>query len=140
MSAVADDLSPMTRREAVRVVLFGRARLVGVGRGVRCAIIDVSAGGALLTVTARLPRAPLQLEFELAGEPVELPVEVQRASAGEHVAVAFIDPPADWLHRLIAAEQRVALAAGRVNVRERRSVRPGTRGEVLPGPASGSSD
>jgi hypothetical protein len=130
----------MTRREAVRVVLFGRARLVGMGGGVRCAIIDVSAGGALLTIAARVPRPPLQLEFELGGEPVELPVEIQRAAAGEHVAVAFIDPPADWLHRLIAAEQRVALAAGRVNVRERRSLQGGTRGEVLPGPARSSTD
>jgi hypothetical protein len=115
----------MTRREAVRVILFERARLVGIGGGVRCAVTDLSAVGALLTVAARLPRSPLRLEFELGGESLVLAVEIQRASAGEHVAVAFIDPPADQLHRLIAVEQRLAIAAGRVNVRDRRSARPG---------------
>jgi hypothetical protein len=132
----------MTRREAVRVVLFERARLVGFGGGVRCAVTDLSAVGALLTVAARLPQPPLRLEFELGGESFALAVRTQRASAGEHVAVAFIDPPTDRLHRLIAVEQRLAIAAGRLNVRDRRSARPGagTRREAFPRPSDGSSD
>jgi hypothetical protein len=116
----------MTRRDAVRILLFERARLSGLGGAVRCAIVDLSAIGALLTVTARAPLPPLRLEFELGGEMLSLAVEVQRAVPGEHVAIAFIDPPTDQLHRLIAAEQRTALAAGRPNVRERRSRRRAT--------------
>lgn len=91
----------------------------------RCAVVDLSAVGARLSLTASPPRPPLWLEFELGGEPLTLGVEVQRASPGEHVAVAFVDPPLDQLHRLIAIEQRLALSAGRVNVRERRSRRRG---------------
>jgi PilZ domain len=117
----------MTRRQAVRVVLFGRARLVGMGGAVPCAVTDLSAVGALLTVGARLPGPPLRLEFELGGESFALAVEVQRTSAREHVAVVFVDPPTDRLHQLIAVEQRLAIAAGRINVRERRSRRPGAR-------------
>jgi hypothetical protein len=133
--AVVDDLLAMTRREAVRVILFERARLVGIGAGVRCAVTDLSAVGALLTITAGLPRAPLRLEFDLGGVSFALAVEIQRASAGEHVAVAFIDPPSDQLHRLIAVEQRLALAAGRINVRERRSSlrQAGSGGETQSG-------
>jgi hypothetical protein len=113
----------MTRRDAVRILLFERARLVGLGGAVRCAIVDLSAIGALVTVTGSVPRAPLRLEFELGGEPMSVAVDVQRAAPGEHVAVTFIDPPVDQLHRLIADEQRLALAAGRPNVRERRARR-----------------
>lgn len=116
----------MTRREAVRILLFERARLVGGPRAVRCAIIDLSAVGALLTVTASLPQTPLRLEFELGGEAIRLEVEVQRASEGKQVAVSFIDPPVDRLHRLIAVEQRLALAKGRINVHERRTQRRGS--------------
>jgi hypothetical protein len=116
----------MTRRDAVRILLFERARLAGLGGAVRCAIVDLSAIGALLTMTGRLPRPPLRLQFELGGEALELAVDVQRAVPGEHVAVVFVDPPVDQLHRLIAAEQRLALSAGRLNVRERRSRRRGT--------------
>jgi hypothetical protein len=115
----------MTRREAVRILLFERARLVGGPRAVRCAIIDLSAVGALLTVTAHLPQAPLRLEFELGGERLKLNVEVQRASEGKQVAVSFIDPPVDRLHRLIAVEQRLALSVGRKNVHDRRTQRRG---------------
>jgi hypothetical protein len=124
----------MTRREAVRILLFERAQLVGGGRGVRCAVIDLSAVGALITVTAALPRPPLRLQFEIGGEALTLKVEIQRAAEGKQVAVSFIDPPVDRLHRLIAVEQRLALAAGRKNVHERRSPRRGhgARGEVLP--------
>jgi hypothetical protein len=120
----------MTRREAVRVLLFERAVLLGGGRGVRCAVVDLSATGALLTLTAALPPSPLRLRFDLGGEPLTLAVEVRRASAGTRVAVAFLEPPVNQLHRLIAIEQRHALAAGRVNVRERRSRR---RGDEPPG-------
>lgn len=113
----------MTRRQAVRILLFERARLVGGPRAVRCAIIDLSAAGALLTVTARLPQAPLRLEFELGVEALKLDVVVERASEGKQVAVSFVDPPVDRLHRLIAVEQRLALAKGRINVHERRTPR-----------------
>jgi PilZ domain-containing protein len=115
----------MTRRKAVRILLFERARLVGGPRGVRCAIIDLSAVGALLTLTAAVPPAPLRLEFELGGERLKLEVEVKRAAEGKQVAVAFIDPPVDRLHRLIAVEQRQSLAKGRINVYERRTQRRG---------------
>ena len=109
------------------MILFERARLAGRGGAVRCAVTDLSAAGALLTVTARLPPAPLTLEFELGGEAFSLPIEIQRAAPARQVAVAFIDPPAERLHRLIATEQRLALKAGRSNVRERRVERPGLR-------------
>ncbi|HLI61280.1 MAG TPA: PilZ domain-containing protein [Solirubrobacteraceae bacterium] len=115
----------MTRRDAVRVLLFERGVLRGGGRGVRCAVVDLSATGARLTLTARLPPRPLRLEFDLGGAALALEVEVRRAVPGAQVAVAFVDPPVEQLHRLIAIEQRLALAAGRVNVRERRSRRRG---------------
>jgi hypothetical protein len=116
---------PMTRRQAVRILLFERARLVGGPRSVRCAIIDLSAVGALLTLAASVPQPPLRLEFELGGEGLKLEVEVKRAAEGRQVAVAFIDPPVDRLHRLIAVEQRQSLAKGRINVYERRNRRRG---------------
>lgn len=115
----------MTRRKAVRILLFERARLVGGPRAVRCAIIDLSAVGALLTLASSVPQAPLRLEFELGGERLKLEVEVKRAAEGRQVAVAFVDPPVDRLHRLIAVEQRQALAKGRINVYERRTHRRG---------------
>ena len=130
----------MTRRAAVRVLLFERARLIGSDGRVRCAIIELSAVGAQLTLTARLPRPPLRLEFEVGDEVLTLAVEVQRGRAGVPVAVAFQDPPAEQLHHLIATEQRLALAAGRLNVRERRSGRRGARGEILPRPKRRSPD
>jgi PilZ domain len=124
----------MTRRKAVRILLFERARLVGGPRAVRCAIIDLSAVGALLTLTATVPQAPLRLEFELGGEGLKLEVEVKRVAEGKQVAVAFVDPPVDRLHRLIAVEQRQSLAKGRINVYERRTQRRGSgpRGGVPP--------
>jgi hypothetical protein len=115
----------MTRRHAVRVVLFERARLVGAQGGVRCAVIDLSATGALLTIAARLPRPPLRLEFEIGEEAFAPAVEVLRVSPNQQVAVTFVDPPSDRLHHAIATEQRLALAKGRVNVRERRALRRG---------------
>ncbi len=124
----------MTRRQAVRILLFTRARLVGGPRAVRCAVIDLSAVGALLTVSAHLPQVPLRLEFELGGEGLSLDVVVERAPAGKQVAVSFVDPPVDRLHRLIAVEQRLALAKGRINVHERRTQRRGSgrQGGVSP--------
>ncbi len=131
----------MTRRDSVRVVLFARARLIGVDRSLRCAVVDLSATGAMLNVGARLPAAPLSLEFELGGERLEFPVEIQRVPAGGGVAVAFPHPHSERLYRLIAAEQRRALAQGRVNISERR-VPPSFRtvpGEAtLPPESSGS--
>jgi len=115
----------MTRRQAVRILLFQRARLVGGPRAVLCAIVDLSAVGALLSLNAHVPQAPLRLDFELGGEALRLNVVVERASEGKQVAVSFVDPPIDRLHRLIAVEQRLALAKGRINVHERRTQRRG---------------
>jgi hypothetical protein len=111
----------MTRREAVRILMFERAALEGADGGIRCAVTDLSATGARLSVTRRLPRPPLRLRFELDGEAYRLDVVLARGSSGGDVAVVFLDAPADRLHRGLAAEQRRALAAGRVNVRERRA-------------------
>jgi hypothetical protein len=110
----------MTRRESVRVVLFARGTLRGADRAVRCAIVNLSAGGARLTMTARLPKAPLQLELELDGVRLAFDVEVQRVDPDGGVAVSFPRPHSERLHRLLAAEQRRALAQGRVNISERR--------------------
>src|ERR1700744_2495799 len=115
----------MTRRKAVRILLFERARLVGGPRAVRCAVIDLSAVGALPTLAAAVPQEPLRLEFELGGEGLKLEVEVKRVAEGKQVAVAFAEPPVERLHRLIAVEQRQALAKGRINVYERRTPRRG---------------
>jgi len=114
----------MTRRESVRVSLFVRGRLVGADRSLSCALVDLSAGGAMLTFAGRLPAPPLRLEFELGGEKLAFPVEAQRMSVGGGVAVGFPRPRSERLHHLIAAEQRRALAQGRVNVKERRVRRP----------------
>jgi hypothetical protein len=110
----------MTRREAVRVKLFARGRLTGADRSVRCAVVNLSAAGAMLTMTARMPAPPLQLAVQIAGKELELPVEVLRTSPGGGVAVAFPHPHSESLHHLIAVEQRHALAQGRVNISERR--------------------
>lgn len=110
----------MTRRESVRVFAFGRARLLGVDRSVRCAVVDVSAAGAMLTLFGRVPAPPLRLEFELGGETLVLPVEIQRVVSDEGVAVAFAHPHSEPLHHLIAVEQQRALAQRRVNISERR--------------------
>jgi hypothetical protein len=109
----------MTRRESVRVFAFARARVIGVDRSVRCAVVDLSAAGARLTITGRLPVAPLSLEFELGEEEMVLPIEVRRVSP-DGVAVAFAHPHSERLHQLIAVEQRRALAQHRVNISERR--------------------
>jgi PilZ domain len=132
----------MTRRDAVRIVLFERASLAGRSGGVRCAVVDLSALGALVTITARVPSPPLRLEFDIGGEALSLPVEIRRVAEGNHVAVAFVDPPVDLLHRLIAVEQRRALAAGRLNVRGNgaRPPRGAARGEVLPPEAGAAPD
>jgi hypothetical protein len=110
----------MTRRESVRVVLFARARLSGTDRSVRCAIVDLSAAGAKLSLSARLPVTPLRLEFELCGEQLEFEVDVRRVAADGNVVVVFPRPRSERLYRVIAAEQRRALAQGRVNISERR--------------------
>jgi PilZ domain len=110
----------MTRRESVRVLVFARARLIGADRSLRCAVVDLSASGAMLTVTARVPAPPLRLELELGGEKLVLPIETQRASPDGGVAVAFAQPHSEQLHHLIAVEQRRALAQHRVNISERR--------------------
>jgi hypothetical protein len=110
----------MTRRESVRIVLFARGLLHGDGSSVRCAVVDLSAGGALLAVTGKLPEPPLRLEFELGGETHEFPVEILRYPPGSRVAVTFPRPPAEKMFRLIAAEQRHALAQGRINISDRR--------------------
>jgi hypothetical protein len=110
----------MTRRESVRVLVFSRARLMGIDRSLRCAVVNVSAAGAMLTIAQGVPTPPLRLEFELGGETLVLPIESQRASPGGGIAVAFARPHSERLHHLIAAEQRRALAQHRVNISERR--------------------
>jgi hypothetical protein len=119
-SALRADEGVMTRRESVRVLVFARARLIGADRSLRCAVVDLSASGAMLTVTARVPAPPLRLELELGGEKLVLPIETQRASPDGGVAVAFAQPHSEQLHHLIAVEQRRALAQHRVNISERR--------------------
>lgn len=120
----------MTRRESVRVILFARATLTGVDRSLRCAIVNLSATGAMLTVTAPLPEPPLRLEFELGEAKLELPVEIRRLPPGGGVAVSFTPPHSERLYHLIAVEQRRALAQGRLNICDRRSPRSGRN---LPG-------
>jgi hypothetical protein len=120
----------MTRREAVRVVLFSRGRLIGRDRSLRCAVVNLSAAGAMLTLTARPPAPPLRLRLELDGETLELPVEIQRVAPGQGVAVTFARPHSEDLHHLIAVAQRRALAEGRANTSERRLPRSAGAGEV----------
>lgn len=110
----------MTRREAVRVKLFARGTLIGADRSVRCAVVNLSAAGALLSMTARMPAPPLRLAVQLGGGELEFPVEVLRVSDSGGVAVAFPPPHSEALHHLLAVEQRHALAHGRVNISERR--------------------
>jgi len=122
----------MTRRDAVRVNLFAGATLTGADGSLRCAVTNLSAAGAMLTVTGRLPRPPLRLAMEVGGETLELAVEVQRVPPGGEVAVVFHGPGSERLHGLIAAEQRQALARGQLNVSERRARSSrGLRGEVI---------
>jgi hypothetical protein len=115
-----DDEAVMTRRESVRVVLFARGALIGTGRAVRCAIVNLSASGAMLSFTGEPPAAPLRLEFELGEMQLAFPVEIRRVDHNGGVAVAFPEPHSERLHHLIADEQRRALAQGRVNISERR--------------------
>jgi hypothetical protein len=110
----------MTRREAVRVTLFSRGVLIGSDRAVPCAIVDISAAGAKLTIAQELPAPPLQLRFELGDGSLEFPVDVRRSMPGGAFAVEFPRPHSEQMHRLIAAAQRHALAQGQVNVRDRR--------------------
>jgi PilZ domain len=120
LGGVRDDDGVMSRREAVRVVLFARGALLGQGRAVRCAIVNLSAAGAMLTLMGEPPAAPLRLQFELGGDQFELPVVVCRAAGDGSLAVTFPQPHSERLHHLIAAEQRRALAQGRANISERR--------------------
>jgi PilZ domain len=117
-----------TRRETVRIILFARGRLLGADCSRLCAVVDLSAAGARLTAMASVPAPPLRLRFELGGEELEYPVEIARLSEDGAIAVAFRRPYSERLYRLIAAEQRRALAQGRVNISERRA--PGSRGHA----------
>jgi hypothetical protein len=110
----------MTRRESVRVILFARGTLIGGGRAVRCAIVNHSASGAMISFSGEPPAPPLRLHFELVEEKLEFPVEVRRVEREGALAVEFRAPDSDRLHHLIAVEQRRALAQGRVNISERR--------------------
>ncbi len=124
----------MSRREAVRISLGVDGQLQGASGAVRCIVVDMSVGGALLAVTERLPEPPLTLRFEAAGEELEVEVIVHRVPEIGNVAVTFEGIGVDRMHRLITAEQRLALAEGRRNIVERRvrRVAPGSlRGEVL---------
>lgn len=123
----------MSRREAVRIILFQRAALTGAGeRRLRCAVINLSAVGAMLSVSEEIPPPPLRLSFTLGEENFDLPVEVRRASKGS-ASVMFVGPRNERLYRVVAAEQRQALALGRVNISDRRLpggvLKPVPRGE-----------
>jgi hypothetical protein len=117
----------MSRRESVRVVLFTRGALLGPGRAVRCAIVNLSASGAMLSFVGDPPAEPLRLEFELGDDRLEFPVQVRRVESDGALAVEFPQPHSERLHHLIAAEQRRALAQGRANISERR-LPPGFQG------------
>jgi hypothetical protein len=121
-----------TRREAVRVKVFARASLIGGDRSVRCAVVNLSAAGAMLSLTASLPERPLRLAIEFGGEQLEFPVEIVRSDPGGGIAVAFPPPPSEALFRLIAVEQRYALVQGRVNISERRLPPSARRGPGEP--------
>jgi PilZ domain len=115
-----DDFPTMTRREAVRVKLFARGRLAGIDRTIRCAVIDLSAGGALLTFSAPMPAPPLRLALELGGEQFDFAVLSSRPEGNGRLAVSFRRPYSERLYRLIAVEQRRALSHGRSNISDRR--------------------
>ncbi len=139
---LTDDLAVMTRREAVRVNVFARASLIGGDRSVRCAVVNLSAAGAMLSLTAPLPAQPLRLAIEFGGEHLEFPIDLVRAGAAGGIAVTFPQPHPEVLHRLVAIEQRHALAQGRVNISERRlppSFRPRPEEPARPPQGSGGN-
>lgn len=108
--------------------------LAGDGGSVSCTVVEVSAGGALIALAGRLPPRPLTLRFALAGEQLDLRVEVNRVpEGGRRVAVTFERAACATVQRLIAAEQRQAGAQGRRVVVERRKPvpEPQVRGPVL---------
>jgi hypothetical protein len=74
-------------------------------------VTEVSAGGAHVALEGRLPSAPLTLSFTIAGQRLELPVTVPRASVDAGVAVEFVLPATEHFHRLIAAAQQLAEVA-----------------------------
>jgi hypothetical protein len=110
----------MTRRESVRVLVFARGSLVGSDRAVRCALVNVSAAGALLSFLGRAPEPPLRLEFELSEIEFSFVIDVIRVPEDGGLVVAFPRPHSEALYRVLAVEQRRALAHGRVNISERR--------------------
>jgi hypothetical protein len=130
-----DDLRGMSRRRALRISLGSSGTLRGPFSALDCIVTEVAAGGARIALEGRLPSPPLTLCFTIAGELIELPVTVHRVPVDGGVVVEFVLPATEHFHRLIAAEQRLALSAGRLNVVERRAPRPGApdtvRGEVL---------
>ena len=111
----------------MRVTLFTRGTLSGGDRRVVCAVVNVSAAGAMLTGMERVPTQPWRLAFEIGEETIELPVELARQTPEGGVAVTFPQPRSERLYRLLAEEQRRGLAQGRANISERRlprSLRP----------------
>jgi hypothetical protein len=116
----------MSRREAVRIILFLRATLSGAGNHrVRCAVVNLSAVGALLSLSEQVPPAPLRLSFTLGGEDFDLAVELRRVREDGSASVMFPGARSERLYRVVAAAQRQALAQGRKNVSDRRL--PGSR-------------
>ena len=125
----------MSRREAIRISLGTSGTLRGPFSALDCIVTEVSAGGARVALEGRLPSPPLTLSFTIANEAIELPVTVHRVPKDGGVVIEFVLPATEHFHRLIAAEQRFALNAGRLNVVERRGPRPGeadvVRGKVV---------
>jgi hypothetical protein len=125
--------SLMSRRELVRITLGEAAVLHGRGSDCECVVLEISAGGALLAHSGRLPAPPLTLQVVLAGTRIEIPALIQRAPRTGRIAVRFPPGAVPVLQRLIADEQRSAHAQGRRVIVERRSpVSAGRRrGQVL---------
>jgi hypothetical protein len=104
----------MSRLGATPISLGSSGTLRGPFSTLACVVTEVSAGGARVALDGRLPSPPLTLGFTIAGQALELPVTVRRAPLDDGVAVAFVLPPTEHFHRLIAAEQRLALSAERL--------------------------
>lgn len=115
-----DDENGMTRRESVRVLVFARGSLTGSDRSIRCAVVNLSAAGALLSFTGKAPKPPLRLAFELEEIEFSFAVDIVRVPKEGGLVVTFPRPHSESLYRVLAIEQRRALAHGRVNISERR--------------------
>jgi hypothetical protein len=71
-----------------------------------CEVQELTATGARLKLSSPPPDAPLLLSFDLAGEPVTVPVQVAPQSSGGSVAVRFARSSERRMAGLIAARQQ----------------------------------